>query len=1545
MKNLYILILLFFCSMTVTGQFFEPIDRIEKTYLHTDRPFYFPGETIWFKGYITNAHQDITLLSQGIIVELVSPKGVVLKKSNLSIEDGYTYGEFLIDASWVGGTYTIKAYTQWSKNFGEEALFTKNITVQKIIQPRLQLKFDFEKEAYGPGSVVHAKLIIKDLENNALKSIPCTYTLAIDGRIVSKEITSTTQEGLLNLKTSLPEDLSTTDVIVQAQIPFEGNIESIARSVPITLDAIDLQFMPESGYALEGYKNTIAFKALNPYGKPADISGIIKNSKGEEITSFESFHNGMGSFELTPKSNETYTAFITKPFTSTIAYPIQKIQKEGTTLHLASLENNIATFTIHSTSIQELQLVASDVLQQCYETTVKVNSEETIIKVPVDSIARGITKFSLIASNDQIVSERLVFVNYDKALDITVRVDKEHYNLRDSVVVTVKTAVQDKPVAANLSIAVADNALLSFADDRQDTIESYFLVSSELQGSIYKPNFYFDAKEKKAKKALEYLLLTHGWRSYLQTMPPEITKATFAPEIPALRRVFITDSLNNPVKAKLLLTKRYSDDVWTLETNEEGVAQFQLNTNNPYGNYTLIAYTDDKTPLFIHDSAPISRTQESFAYSQNNNRYLDTKTRQILRNKNKNNINKKTAKKKFAVNANASTSLLASENALSEVVVTGYGIKREKKSVGYAVSEVNSDEIEFQSESNLARLLSRKVSGIDITSQSGASGSATNVVIRGYNSVSGSNQALFIVDGVPFDYSSIASSQVNGGRFLDLDPENIASVNVLKGLAAATLYGTAGRNGVIVITTKNKTHRYSIKKRWRKDYPDVTYAIKNLNTYRNKVYHNTSKRFYMPIYNNAVIPEQRDDFRNTIYWNPVVQTNNEGKATFKFYTSDAVTSFKITTEGVSHTSALGRSETDISTIKLLNLDVKIPPYLSTRDTVQIPITIRNKQDKAIQAKVNIELPSSITLLDFPSEDHITIPAKGFKVIYASIIPTAITTSSRIVITADTENYKDAISKEVVITSPFFPNEASVSSLESASYTLDLKDYIPSSETGKITIYTDITAQVFDGIEGLIRKPYGCFEQASATIYPNVLVMQYFKDMGISNPEAEKKAMQYIRKGYRKLKSYEVKSGGFDWFGEAPADDGLTAYGILEFTDMKKIYPDVDQKLIDRTTTWLLKHKDNKGGFHGNNGHSGFSKVSKNITNAYIIYALANAGLNYQISKEFNTSVEEALTSEDTYRMALMVNAAFAMGRKNESLQLIEKLKAVIKDTSFKELPIEQTITHSYGRDKITETVALITSALLKEEKPDKKLIFKCINYISKQRTYGRFGSTQATVLSLKALIAFAKTQKEATKNSDPLIYVSYNGTETSYKIDKNTTGKMEIPIARENMSQGKLAINIRYDDTKIVLPYSIDTYWESSTPQEKAKGSLELITEIVSQPIKVGDNIRMNVTVENTDSKPTGMVTSIIGIPSGATPQIWQLKELVEKKEIDFYEISENFLVIYWRTFNRFEKKKIAIDLKAEVAGSYTAPASAVYLYYGEEYKHWLKGTQIEIEK
>ncbi len=155
-------------------------------------------------------------------------------------------------------------------------------------------------------------------------------------------------------------------------------------------------------------------------------------------------------------------------------------------------------------------------------------------------------------------------------------------------------------------------------------------------------------------------------------------------------------------------------------------------------------------------------------------------------------------------------SMLEDAESLDEVIVTAQGIKREKKALGYAVTTLESDAVESRPEADIARVLSGKVAGVNVVGTGGLAGSGTNITIRGNVSITGNNQPLFVVNGVPFNTSTNAESNVTTGngsvsassRFLDLDPNNIESMSVLKGLSATVLYGDAGRNGVVLITTK-----------------------------------------------------------------------------------------------------------------------------------------------------------------------------------------------------------------------------------------------------------------------------------------------------------------------------------------------------------------------------------------------------------------------------------------------------------------------------------------------------------------------------------------------------------------------------------------------------------------------------------------------------------------------------------------------------------------------------------------------------------------------
>ncbi|MBF9142127.1 SusC/RagA family TonB-linked outer membrane protein [Hymenobacter properus] len=145
---------------------------------------------------------------------------------------------------------------------------------------------------------------------------------------------------------------------------------------------------------------------------------------------------------------------------------------------------------------------------------------------------------------------------------------------------------------------------------------------------------------------------------------------------------------------------------------------------------------------------------------------------------------------------------------LDEVTVTALGISREKRALGYAVSEVKSEQVVQKSEPDILRTLTGKVPGVNIVSSSGVPGASSRITIRGNTSFYGENQPLFVVDGVPYDNSQTESDNpiTNGAsyssRTADVDPNNIASINVLKGAAAAALYGSRAAGGVIVITTK-----------------------------------------------------------------------------------------------------------------------------------------------------------------------------------------------------------------------------------------------------------------------------------------------------------------------------------------------------------------------------------------------------------------------------------------------------------------------------------------------------------------------------------------------------------------------------------------------------------------------------------------------------------------------------------------------------------------------------------------------------------------------
>jgi hypothetical protein len=122
------------------------------------------------------------------------------------------------------------------------------------------------------------------------------------------------------------------------------------------------------------------------------------------------------------------------------------------------------------------------------------------------------------------------------------------------------------------------------------------------------------------------------------------------------------------------------------------------------------------------------------------------------------------------------------------------------------------------------------------------------------------------------------------------------------------------------------------------------------------------------------------------------------------------------------------------------------------------------------------------------------------------------------------------------------------------------------------------ATLVSGMDGLLREPSGCFEQTSSTNYPNVMVLDYLRTNDVADPALVERASGMLDRGYKKLVGFETAQKGYEWFGQAPAHEALTAYGLVQFTDMKRITGVGDDEMMARTAKYLETRRDGQGGY-------------------------------------------------------------------------------------------------------------------------------------------------------------------------------------------------------------------------------------------------------------------------------------------------------------------------------------------------------------------------------
>lgn len=1503
----YLMCIFLFSGTVLNAQHQFEDFRKEKTYIQTSHVFYKPGETMDFKIYVVNALDNLpAALSRVVNFEMTDPSGSVVSRSKYEIKNGHAEGYFSFNKEMKGGIYKMKAYTDWMQNESGKNIFEKEITLQKIGSPRILMKLDFPKKGYGAGDEVLADFSMRSLANLPVPFYEADFTVMHNGEKMSGGKLLTDKDGKHRLKFKLPDPLKSSDALLTVKVYFDGFTESISRNIPVVLNNLDVKFMPEGGTFISGIEQNIAFKIVDEFEKPVDATLAVFNQNHEKITEVAAYNFGMGSFNLTPEKGETYYAKVLKPENITDAYPLPDPKDDGIVFNLRK-ENRQIQFRLAAKEEKTVMIKGDFRGKEIYHHQLILKNGETDLMLSENNFPAGICRFTVFENNIPL-AERIVFTNQEQQLNIKIKPSKQHYLPREKVILDIETEDQNgRPVPANLAVSVVDDKLWTYADDKQNHIVSWLLMDSELRGKIEKPPFYFDPKEDKAKKnkSLDLVMLTNGYRYF--ELIPEVTKAYKYKYLPEKRNPvygMVEDENSKPVKAEVfLLEENYSgkNKIIKQVTGESGEFYFTDLTSFS-GNYKIIAKSFQprqkvkiKILAYRLNINPLTRKTM-------NNIDVDEVIIEAVEKTNAKEIkNQMPGITKPAGIRKAADTIKSQE--ISEVVVTGaLGLKK-KEALSNSVTLVRSAEI---NNPGYASVLNGKVAGLHISSP--ANQMNGNVMIRGARSAT-NKSPLFIVDGVPVEHFS-----------LNINPDDVNSVTVLKDAAATSLYGSRGANGVILITSAkhgNSTVKFDVT-------PETYFAVSSVPGDSLTLYAQ-ARQFAYPVYETANT-SYRFDYREIIYWNPVVETDKNGKAKIEFYNSDTNTTFRVLTEGISASGLVGRNETAYAAQSMISIDAKIPQYLTRTDEMVIPVVIKNNSSETKTMTMNVIVPNRVNLME--SDSLITLkPLESGRLLVK--VRTDETVNSNIQFVVRSADFRETVILPFSVGEKGFPHYYSVTGNRNENLTVDIPEYIKGSFLSSYYVFENSALKLFEDLERLKREPYGCFEQLSSTVYPNVFILDYLESVGKIDAGTKDIVVQNMKKGFQKMLSYKNRDGGFGYFSAGESDVSLSAFALLEFRDLKKYIP-VDQKIIRDLTAFILSKKNGNGLFEVRKSYEINNPYSEYAwsRDMYVVYALSKLGFKKEIEDAYDVSLKKALATKDSYQLALMANVAFNLNKTPDYTAVVSLLNEKFER---KNINPGITFTGSKGKSANAETLSLYMMALQKDTRLNEQEIRNITNALIEYNGYYGFGSTQATSLALEVLSEFFSENEKLYGTQKPDIKI--NNAEISPNVNITSaykTGKNEISIDFPIFQKG--------------LPYKLEYQYYSLQPPKSSEIPLMMETKLKSQTAKTGNTNRMTVTVKNKINNPLPMVTAKIGIPAGLTLQNALLKDLLDKKQVSYYEVFDNYLVLYWEHFHAGETKIINLDLKAEFAGTYTGKSSNVYLYYMPEAKYWNEGIKAEIE-
>jgi uncharacterized protein YfaS (alpha-2-macroglobulin family) len=704
-------------------------------------------------------------------------------------------------------------------------------------------------------------------------------------------------------------------------------------------------------------------------------------------------------------------------------------------------------------------------------------------------------------------------------------------------------------------------------------------------------------------------------------------------------------------------------------------------------------------------------------------------------------------------------------------------------------------------------------------------------------------------------------------------------------------------------------------------------------------------------------PRLRQFFPETLLFQPQILTDKDGKASLTLDMADSITTWRMSTFASSMAGQLGSTQSGIRVFQDFFIDLNLPVALTLNDYVEVPVAVYNYLDKEQKVTLTLEIGDDKWFdLTGPEKVELTLGPNAVSVAHFPVKATKVGSHSFTVLAEGSEGLKDYIKKsidiepdgkmfELVQNGKLANGDAPVEFVATIP-----PEAIPDAYKIFVKIYPGVMAQIQEGMDRMLQMPCGCFEQTSSSTYPNVLIMDYMKRTKKLTPEIQMKAEEYVSLGYQRLVSFEVEGGGFSWFGDSPANQILTSYGLMEFHDLSQVY-NIDPNVISRTQAWLTGKQKEGGNWEPDAAYlhqESWGKIQNSnlLVTAYIMWALAHTKYTGpQMDKGFAYMTAHMAEADNAYTLALMLNAYSLDAKKHEKdlEAVVTKLLAMKKSEGDKvwwEAGVSSG-TYSEGDSANVETTAMIAIGLINAEQQT-PLVGQIMNYLISQKSPdGGWPGTQATILALRALLlSVAKSQEKVNGE----VTVTVGDARDDFAIEPKNADMYHLLDFKSATKTGDNKVTLRFDGEGGMMYQVVTRYYmpwkDVEVPQQEA---LTIDVKYDKTKLERDDIVTANVTIKNNAPGEVKMVMVDLGIPPGFEVQQDSLWDLVENGKIQRFEMTGRQIILYLETMKSGEALELSYKMQAKFVIKAKAPASTVYQYYNPDKRAESQSFDIEV--